>query len=65
MMQRPVVQLKDGAVRGRVESGVVSFLGIPYAAPPFGPNRMRPPQPVEAWDGETRRQRVRAYRPQG
>ena len=52
MMQRPVVQLKDGAVRGRVESGVVSFLGIPYAAPPFGPNRMRPPQPVEAWDGE-------------
>src|SRR5205823_4750664 len=31
--------------------GVASFLGIPYAAPPFGPNRMRPPARPEAWDG--------------
>jgi para-nitrobenzyl esterase len=52
MTQQPVVKLKDGGVRGTVESGVSAFLGIPYAAPPFGANRMRPPQPVAPWDGE-------------
>ena len=50
--QHPVVRLRDGIVRGRVESGIAAFLGIPYAAPPFGPNRMLPPQPVPAWAGE-------------
>jgi para-nitrobenzyl esterase len=52
MTQHPVVQLKDGAVRGRIASGIFSFLGIPYAAAPFGANRMLPPQPVTGWDGE-------------
>src|ERR1035438_8427089 len=51
-MTHPVVRLKDGTIRGQVESGVSAFLGIPYAAPPFGPDRMRPPQPVRAWDGQ-------------
>src|SRR6185312_7587094 len=51
-VQHPVIRLRDGMVRGRVESGVAAFLGIPYAAPPFGPNRMLPPQPVVAWAGE-------------
>ena len=52
MTLNPVVHLKDGTVRGQADSGVSAFLGIPYAAPPFGPNRMRPPQPVHPWDGE-------------
>ena len=52
MSQHPVVRLKDGAIRGKAESGVSAFLGIPYAAPPFGANRMLPPQPVRAWAGE-------------
>ncbi len=47
----PVVKTREGAVRGRIVDGVASFKGIPYAAPPFGPNRFRAPQPVVAWDG--------------
>ena len=52
MARDPVVRLRDGVVRGRVSSGVAAFLGIPYAAAPFGANRMRAPQAVLAWDGE-------------
>src|SRR5215203_2790656 len=41
----------SGTVRGiRTESGVV-FKGVPFAAPPTGSRRLRPPEPVEAWDG--------------
>lgn len=46
-----VVMTKHGEVRGREVDGVGVFKGIPYAAPPFGANRFRPPQPVEPWKG--------------
>ena len=39
-------------MRGTAEWGVWAFLGIPYAAAPFGANRMVPPQPVQPWQGE-------------
>ncbi|MBZ9642409.1 carboxylesterase/lipase family protein [Streptomyces sp. PSKA30] len=47
----PVVSTPYGAVRGRYEHSIAVFRGIPYAAPPFGPRRFRPPVPAEAWDG--------------
>ena len=52
MIRQPVVRLRDGTVRGTASAGVLAFLGIPYAAAPFGANRMAPPQPVPPWDGE-------------
>jgi para-nitrobenzyl esterase len=49
VVQQPVVQTRAGAVRGDVVDGVYVFKGIPYAAPPFGANRFRPPRPVTPW----------------
>lgn len=46
-----VVQTRYGAVRGSVADGIHIFKGIPYAAPPFGANRLLPPQPVVPWSG--------------
>jgi para-nitrobenzyl esterase len=46
-----VVRTRQGAVRGSMVDGIAAFKGIPYAAPPFGPNRFQPPQPVEPWEG--------------
>jgi para-nitrobenzyl esterase len=48
----PAVQVGGGRLRGRADGGVAAFLGIPYAVPPFGARRMRPPEPPGQWDGE-------------
>ena len=47
----PVVRIDGGLVRGAGATGVDSFLGLPYAAPPTGKLRWRPPQPAAAWPG--------------
>jgi para-nitrobenzyl esterase len=49
MTSSPLATLSSGIVRGSAEDGIVRFLGIPYARPPFGENRFRAPQPVPAW----------------
>jgi para-nitrobenzyl esterase len=46
-----VVRTAQGDVRGKEDAGAQAFLGLPYAAPPFGPRRLRPPEPPEQWDG--------------
>ncbi|MER5945440.1 carboxylesterase family protein [Streptomyces sp. NPDC001904] len=49
----PVVTTAQGTLRGRTDAqGVAAFLGVPYAAPPFGPRRFRAPAPAEPWTGE-------------
>lgn len=50
-VQRTTVSIESGAVEGFTSDGVSAFLGVPYAAPPFGADRMRPPQPVQPWSG--------------
>ena len=47
----PVVRVDSGQLQGMVEDGVVSYKGIPFAAPPVGDLRWRPPQPVKPWTG--------------
>src|ERR1700722_12765057 len=47
----PVVTTTDGAVRGMAGPGGDAFLGLPYAAPPTGNLRWRPPQPPAHWRG--------------
>jgi len=46
---RPLVDLKDGIVEGFVRGNVATWLGIPFAQPPVGDLRWRPPQPPVPW----------------
>jgi para-nitrobenzyl esterase len=49
--QSPRVLTESGAISGMHESGLNVYKGIPFAAPPVGDLRWRPPAPVAPWTG--------------
>ena len=51
MTDPTTVTTKAGQLRGKELPGGVLFAGIPFAQPPVGELRLRPPQPVEPWTG--------------
>lgn len=50
--QEPRVRVAQGELEGAsLPSGVRLFAGVPFAAPPVGPLRWKPPAPPPAWSG--------------
>ena len=47
----PRAKTANGILEGINESGIKTFQGIPFAAPPVGNLRWREPQPVQNWSG--------------
>src|SRR5689334_2018196 len=47
----PLVRVDAGLLQGAQSAGIRSFLGVPYAAPPVGDLRWRPPAPAARWSG--------------
>jgi para-nitrobenzyl esterase len=45
------VKVEGGLLQGTVADGLRVYRGIPFAAPPIGDLRWRPPQPASKWDG--------------
>jgi len=46
----PLVKIDSGIVQGQTVGAVNAFLGIPYAAPPVGNLRWKPPMPPAKWE---------------
>src|SRR5690606_1842749 len=47
----PVVDAPAGRIAGAREGAIEVFRGIPYALPPVGARRWRPPAPMPRWEG--------------
>jgi para-nitrobenzyl esterase len=47
----PTVELSPGRLSGSAEGPVCVFRGVPFARPPVGGRRFKPPEPPEPWTG--------------
>jgi para-nitrobenzyl esterase len=45
----PIIDTKEGQIEGLIKDGIAQFLGIPYAEPPVGDSRWRPPKTHAPW----------------
>lgn len=63
--QSPRATVSSGTLEGAYENGVAVFKGVPFAAPPVGELRWRPPQPVNAWTGPRSAKELAPDCPQG
>ena len=61
---RLVVATTGGSIRGKSAGTMDEFLGLPYAAPPTGPLRWRPPHPPARWRGIREATQFAAHCPQ-
>lgn len=50
-MLNQVITTKYGKVQGVEEEGITLFKGVPYAAPPVGELRWKPPVDPQPWEG--------------
>lgn len=49
---RPRAKVDGGVIVGASSEDIVAFKGVPFAAPPVGDLRWKPPQKVAAWTGD-------------
>ena len=63
----PIVAVEGGEIQGsfEAEGEIAVFKGIPYAAPPVGELRWKPPQPVIPWEAIRDATEFQAICPQG
>ena len=45
------VRTRQGLADGFAEEGIFKFFGLPFAAPPVGELRWRPPEAARSWEG--------------
>ena len=65
MKNTEVINTKFGKVQGYQEGILKTFKGIPYASPPVGNLRFRPPTDIDPWNGVLDTTKFGPYAPQG